>query len=57
VATWVCFVGTLQSSVVAILAERQQPHAWSLGWDTRLFAPAYAVSAFGLDSWYSNICT
>ncbi|QCD78775.1 WAT1-related protein [Vigna unguiculata] len=35
-------------------AERQQPHAWSLGWDTRLFAPAYAVSAFGLDSWYRN---
>ncbi|KAG5019046.1 hypothetical protein JHK82_014980 [Glycine max] len=41
-ATWVCFVGALQSSIVAIFAERHHPHAWSLGWDTRLFAPAYA---------------
>ncbi|KAJ1376897.1 EamA domain [Sesbania bispinosa] len=41
-ATWVCFIGALQSSVVAFFAERHHPHAWSLGWDTRLFAPAYA---------------
>ncbi|XP_027358320.1 WAT1-related protein At4g08290-like [Abrus precatorius] len=41
-ATWVCFVGALQSSVVAVFAEWHQPRAWSLGWDTRLFAPAYA---------------
>ena len=45
-ATWVCFVGALQSSVVAVCAERHRPHAWSLGWDIRLFAPAYAVSAY-----------
>ncbi|XP_020225114.2 WAT1-related protein At4g08290-like [Cajanus cajan] len=41
-ATWVCFFGALQSSAVAIFAERHHPHAWSLGWDTRLIAPAYA---------------
>ncbi|KOM41593.1 hypothetical protein LR48_Vigan04g179100 [Vigna angularis] len=41
-ATWVCFVGALQSSVVAAIAERHHPHAWAIGWDTRLFAPAYA---------------
>ncbi|XP_020227994.1 WAT1-related protein At4g08290 isoform X2 [Cajanus cajan] len=41
-ATWVCFFGAIQSSAVAIVAERHRPHAWSLGWDTRLFAPAYA---------------
>ncbi|KAG5045594.1 hypothetical protein JHK86_015000 [Glycine max] len=41
-ATWVCFVGALQSSVVAAIAERHHPHTWALGWDTRLFAPAYA---------------
>jgi hypothetical protein len=43
-ATWVCFVGAIQSFVVAFFAERHNSHAWSLGWDTRLFAPAYAVS-------------
>jgi len=42
-ATWVCFVGALQSSVVAFFAERHHPHAWSIAWDTRFFAPAYAV--------------
>ena len=47
-ATWVCFVGALQSSVVAAIAERHHPHAWAIGWDTRLFAPAYAVSDFDL---------
>ncbi|XP_027190291.1 WAT1-related protein At4g08290-like isoform X2 [Cicer arietinum] len=41
-ATWVCFIGALQSFVVAFFAERHHSHAWSLGWDTRLFAPAYA---------------
>ncbi|KAG5067561.1 hypothetical protein JHK86_011292 [Glycine max] len=41
-ATRVCFVGALQSSIVAAIAERHHPHAWALGWDTRLFAPAYA---------------
>jgi len=49
-ATRVCFVGALQSSIVAAIAERHHPHAWALGWDTRLFAPAYAVSAFGSDT-------
>ncbi|KAL1309907.1 hypothetical protein HN51_052641 [Arachis hypogaea] len=41
-ATWVCFAGALQSSLVAAFAERHRPHAWALGWDIRLFAPAYA---------------
>ncbi|CAJ1974210.1 unnamed protein product [Sphenostylis stenocarpa] len=41
-ATWVCFVGALQSSIVAFFAEHHHSHAWSIGWDTRLFAPAYA---------------
>ncbi|KAK7353172.1 hypothetical protein VNO80_18612 [Phaseolus coccineus] len=41
-ATWVCFVGALQSSIVAFFAEHHHPHAWSIGWDTRFFAPAYA---------------
>jgi len=45
-ATWVCFIGALQSFVVAFFAERHNSNAWALGWDTRLFAPAYAVSFF-----------
>ncbi|MED6168834.1 hypothetical protein PIB30_015454 [Stylosanthes scabra] len=41
-ATLICFAGALQSSLVAVYAERHHPHRWSLGWDIRLFAPAYA---------------
>ncbi|MED6141011.1 hypothetical protein PIB30_099130 [Stylosanthes scabra] len=41
-ATWVCFAGALQSSLVAVFAEHHHPHAWAIGWDVRLFAPAYA---------------
>nr|AFK49504.1 unknown [Lotus japonicus] len=36
-ATWVCFVGAIQSSVVAFFAERHHTQAWSLGWDIRLW--------------------
>ncbi|RHN79426.1 putative EamA domain-containing protein [Medicago truncatula] len=43
-ATWVCFVGALQSTVVTIVMERKHPETWSLGLDSRLFAPVYAVS-------------
>ncbi|CAJ1974211.1 unnamed protein product [Sphenostylis stenocarpa] len=39
---WILGTCALQSSVVAAIAERHHPHAWALGWDTRLFAPAYA---------------
>lgn len=43
-ATWVCFIGALQSSAVTIFMERHNPEAWALGLDSRLFASVYAVS-------------
>ncbi|KAK2453399.1 WAT1-related protein [Trifolium repens] len=41
-ATWVCFIGALQSSAVTIFMERKSPDAWALGLDSRLFASLYA---------------
>ncbi|KAI5394405.1 WAT1-related protein At4g08290 [Lathyrus oleraceus] len=41
-ATWVCFIGALQSSAVTIFMERHSPEAWVLGLDSRLFASLYA---------------
>ncbi|CAJ2674444.1 unnamed protein product [Trifolium pratense] len=41
-ATWVCFIGTLQSSAVTIFMERKSPEAWALGLDSRLYASVYA---------------
>lgn len=43
-ATWVCFIGALQSTAVTVFMERHTPHAWALGLDSRLFASVYAVS-------------
>ncbi|XP_014503271.1 WAT1-related protein At4g08290 [Vigna radiata var. radiata] len=40
-ATWVCFLGALQSGVLTIFMERNT-HVWSLGWDSRLLAYAYS---------------
>ncbi|XP_027368353.1 WAT1-related protein At4g08290-like [Abrus precatorius] len=41
-ATWICFVGALQSSALTIFMEHDRPHAWSLGWDSRLLASVYS---------------
>ncbi|WVY91689.1 hypothetical protein V8G54_037203 [Vigna mungo] len=40
-ATWVCFLGALQSGVLTIFMERNT-HVWSVGWDSRLLAYAYS---------------
>ncbi|XP_058724506.1 WAT1-related protein At4g08290-like [Vicia villosa] len=41
-ATWICFIGALQSSVVTFFMERRSLEAWALGLDSRLFASLYA---------------
>ncbi|KAK7275668.1 hypothetical protein RIF29_16789 [Crotalaria pallida] len=41
-ATWVCFVGAIQSSAVTLFMERHSPHSWSLGFDSSLLACAYS---------------
>ncbi|MED6211999.1 hypothetical protein PIB30_078908 [Stylosanthes scabra] len=41
-ATWICMSGSLQTAIVAVIAERHSgPKAWALGWDIRLYAPLY----------------
>ncbi|KAG2389834.1 WAT1-related protein [Vigna angularis] len=40
-ATWVCFLGALQSGVLTIFMERNT-HVWSVGWDSRILAYAYS---------------
>ncbi|KAK7353169.1 hypothetical protein VNO80_18609 [Phaseolus coccineus] len=39
-ATLICLAGTVETSAVALVAERHSP-AWALGWDYRLYAPLY----------------
>ncbi|XP_029150178.2 WAT1-related protein At4g08290 [Arachis hypogaea] len=41
-ATWICMAGTLQTTIVALVAERHSgSKPWAIGWDMRLFAPLY----------------
>ncbi|XP_027358249.1 WAT1-related protein At4g08290-like [Abrus precatorius] len=39
-ATLICLAGTVEGSVVALVAEHHS-RAWALGWDYRLYAPLY----------------
>jgi drug/metabolite transporter (DMT)-like permease len=50
VAALVCGVGSLMSGAVALVAERGNYKAWVIGFDTRLFTAAYAVSHSSLYS-------
>lgn len=51
----VCFMGTLQSTVVTLVMEHKAS-AWSIGWDMNLLAAAYAVNLFLLISLFLSLC-
>lgn len=38
----VCFIGTLQATIVTFVMEHD-PSVWRIGWDMNLLAAAYAV--------------
>jgi len=43
-STLICLIGALQTSVVALIAERHSgAEVWALGWDFRLYGPLYTV--------------
>lgn len=53
--TLICFLGTLQATVVALVAERR-PSEWRLGWNIKLLAAVYAgvvtsALAYYLQGW------
>ncbi|POO02421.1 Plant-drug/metabolite exporter [Trema orientale] len=39
---WICLLGTLEGTAVALVMERGNPAVWSLKWDTKLMAAAYS---------------
>jgi len=38
----------MQSTVVAVAVERNNPSAWRLGWDIHLLSVAYCVRVYNL---------
>ncbi|AES71310.1 nodulin MtN21/EamA-like transporter family protein [Medicago truncatula] len=48
-STLICLVGAMQTSVVALIAERHSgAGVWAVGWDFRLYGPLYTVPSINL---------
>ncbi|KAJ1387256.1 EamA domain [Sesbania bispinosa] len=41
--TWICLLGTIEGSIVALVMERGNPSVWSLNWDAKLLAIVYSL--------------
>ncbi|KAG5242949.1 WAT1-related protein [Salix suchowensis] len=39
---WICLLGTVEGTVVALVAEKGNPSAWALNWDMKLLAAVYS---------------
>ncbi|XP_038692721.1 WAT1-related protein At2g37460 [Tripterygium wilfordii] len=39
---WICLLGTIEGTAVALVMERGNTAAWSIGWDTKLLAALYS---------------
>ncbi|GAB2300504.1 hypothetical protein Dimus_034547 [Dionaea muscipula] len=39
---WICLMGTLEGTALALVMERGNSSAWAIGWDTRLLAAVYS---------------
>ena len=40
---WICLLGTLEGTAVAIVMEKGRSSVWALGWDTNLLTAVYSV--------------
>ncbi|XP_059646998.1 WAT1-related protein At2g37460-like [Cornus florida] len=39
---WICFFGTAEGAIVALVMERGKSNIWSINWDTKLLAALYS---------------
>ncbi|KAJ4891832.1 WAT1-related protein [Raphanus sativus] len=39
---WICLMGTIEGTAVALVMEKGNPGAWAIGWDTELLTAAYS---------------
>lgn len=40
---WICLLGTIEGSILALIMERGKPSVWAIRWDTKLLAATYSV--------------
>ncbi|EFH57767.1 predicted protein [Arabidopsis lyrata subsp. lyrata] len=39
---WICLMGTIEGTAVALVMEKGNPGAWAIGWDTKLLTATYS---------------
>ncbi|KAJ6922301.1 WAT1-related protein [Populus alba x Populus x berolinensis] len=39
---WICLLGTIEGTVVALVAEKGEPSVWAINWDMKLLAAVYS---------------
>ncbi|AEC09403.1 WAT1-related protein [Arabidopsis thaliana] len=39
---WICLMGTIEGTAVALVMEKGNPSAWAIGWDTKLLTATYS---------------
>ncbi|CAN6814402.1 unnamed protein product [Brassica oleracea] len=39
---WICLMGTIEGTVVALVMEKGNPGAWAIGWDAKLLTATYS---------------
>ncbi|XP_021716703.1 WAT1-related protein At2g37460-like isoform X1 [Chenopodium quinoa] len=39
---WICLLGTLEGTAVALVMEKGRSHVWAIGWDANLLAAVYS---------------
>ncbi|KAK4800773.1 hypothetical protein SAY86_021260 [Trapa natans] len=40
--SWICLLGTIEGSILAVIMERGKPSVWAIHWDTKLLAFVYS---------------
>ncbi|XP_057443405.1 WAT1-related protein At1g43650 [Lotus japonicus] len=52
-----CFFSFIQSAILAVAVERNNPHAWRLGWDIHLLSVAYCGVVVTAICYWLQVCT
>lgn len=40
---WICLLGSIEGTIVALVMERGKAAIWAIGWDVKLLAALYSV--------------
>lgn len=53
---WICFFGTVEGTLAALIMERGKASIWAIHWDTKLVASVYSVRILKQFRYNRKIC-